>query len=172
LYALRAAIILLLLCPAPVLAAAIGAVNGARSAYCGLARRSHPPLTESRKLDDTAHLLARGTPLDQAEVRAGYRAARALWTEVSGAAADAAVERMVGQRFCGQLADPRLREVGAYGRGETGLWIVAAQPFTTPPQKDAAAVSRLSRWRRGGMRATWPCTTSSATRKQRPVPTS
>ena len=142
-YALRAAIILLLLCPAPVLAGAIGAVNGARSVYCGLARGSHPPLIENRKLDEIARLLARGEPLDQAEIRAGYRVARSLWIQISGAADDAAVERMVGRRFCTQLADPRLRQIGAYGRGESGLWIVVAQPFTTPPQKDAAAVSQL-----------------------------
>jgi uncharacterized protein YkwD len=134
---------LLLLHPAGVLAGPVGAVNHARIAYCGLARASHPPLAENRKLDDIARLLARGESLDEAQVRVGYRAARSLWIRISGAADDAAVERMVGLRFCGQLADPRLQEIGAYGRGESGLWIVAAQPFTTPSRQNAAAVSQL-----------------------------
>ncbi|MGH8179638.1 MAG: CAP domain-containing protein [Steroidobacteraceae bacterium] len=138
-----AAVILLLLHPAATLAGPIGAVNGARIAYCGLARARQPPLTENRKLDDIARRLAQGESLDEAQIRAGYRAARSLWIRISGAADDAAIERMVEQRFCGQLADPRLREIGAYGRGESGLWIVAAQPFTTPREKDATAVDQL-----------------------------
>ena len=134
--------VMLLLCPTVVLADAIGAVNRARTAYCGLSRTSHPTLTESRKLNDVAQLLARGRSLDGAERRAGYRAARALWIRIDGATDDAAVEQMVRRRFCGQLADPRLRHIGAYRRGKNELWIVVAQPFITPPEQDAAAVRR------------------------------
>lgn len=137
------AAVILLLRPVAALAGPIGAIIDARIAYCGLARAGHPPLTEKRELDDIARRLAGGESLEEAEARAGYRAARSLWIEIAGAADDAAVERMVGQRFCGQLADPRLREIGAFGRGESGLWIVLAQPFTTPLNKDAAAVSQL-----------------------------
>src|SRR6185437_6787295 len=68
----RAAAVVLLLCPVIALAGAIGAVNGALSGYCGLPRTTHPPLTESRKLDEIARLLAQGESLDQAELRAGY----------------------------------------------------------------------------------------------------
>ncbi|MGH8302373.1 MAG: CAP domain-containing protein [Steroidobacteraceae bacterium] len=50
---------------------------------------------------------------------------------------------MVSSRFCGQLADPKLRQIGAYGNGQGLLWIVVAAPFTTPRPGDAAAVSRL-----------------------------
>lgn len=135
--------LVLMLWPAPTLANPIRAVNGARSAYCGLSQRAHPPLVESRRLDEIARLLAQGESLDQAELRAGYRAARAVWIRISGATDDTAVERMVGQRFCGQMSDPRLRHIGTYRRGEGGLWIVVAQPFTVPPQRDAAAISRL-----------------------------
>jgi uncharacterized protein YkwD len=142
----RAAVILLLLqflWPTAALASAIGAVNRARAAYCGFSRTEYPPLTESRSLDEIARLLADGESLDQAEPRAGYRAARSLWIQITGATGDAAVEQMVSRQFCGQLADPRLRQIGAYGDGARGLWIVVAQPFTTPPVRDAAAVSRL-----------------------------
>ncbi|MHB8812917.1 MAG: CAP domain-containing protein [Steroidobacteraceae bacterium] len=134
-----------MLWPAPALAntrGAIAAVNGARVAYCRMPR-AQPSLTESRRLDEVARLLADGESLEDAELRAGYRAVRSVRIRISGAAGDAAVEQLVGRQFCGLIADPRLTHIGAYGSGESGLWIVVAQPFTTPPQWDAAAISRL-----------------------------
>jgi len=89
-----------------------------------------------------ARLLAGGESLDQAELRAGYRAARSLWIGISGATDDASVERIVSRRFCRQMTQPWLRDIGAYERGGN-LWLVFAQPFTTPPARDAVAVSRL-----------------------------
>jgi uncharacterized protein YkwD len=133
--------ILLLLCPAAALASAVAAVNRARTVYCGAPQAA--ALTESGKLDEIARLLAAGASLEQAQLRAGYRAERSVLIRISGADDDAAVARIVGQRFCGQISDPRLRHIGTYGRGNSGLWIVAAQPFTTPPKQDAAAVSQL-----------------------------
>ena len=134
---------MLLLGPAIARANAIGAVNRARSAYCGLSRAAHPPLMESRGLDEVARLIARGESLEQAQRHAGYQAARSLWIRISGATSDAAVGRMVSGQFCGQLADPKLRQIGAYGNGMGSLWIVVAAPFTTPRPSDAVAVSRL-----------------------------
>jgi uncharacterized protein YkwD len=134
---------LLLLAPAPLLANTVAVVNAARSAYCGLSRANQPPLIESRRLDQLARLLAHGESLEQAESRSGYTAARSVWIRIAGAAGDAAVERIIGQRFCGPLSDPGLRHIGIYGRGETGLTIVVAQPFTPPPETDAADISRL-----------------------------
>jgi len=139
--ALGAAVALILLQPMPALANAIAAVNGARNAYCGSPRATRP-LVESRKLDQVARLLAQGEPLESAETRAGYGAVRSVVIRISGAAGRTAVEQLIGRRFCGQIADPNLRQAGAYGRGDSGLWIVVAQPFTTPPLQDAAAVSR------------------------------
>jgi uncharacterized protein YkwD len=136
---LGAALTLLLLCP-PALADPIGAVNRARNGSCGYS--PHSRLTESRGLDEVARRLARGESLDQAELRAGYRAARSLWIEISGSTDDASVERMVRQRFCRQITQPSLRDIGDYERGGH-LWLVFAQPFTTPPVRDARAVSRL-----------------------------
>ena len=121
----------------------IAAVNRARTTYCGLSRATYPPLLESRGLDQVARLLARGESLGQAEQGAGYGAARSLWIRISGTTDDAAVERTVRGQFCGQLANPRLRHVGVYGNGGGSLWIVVAQPFTTPRIRDAAAVRRL-----------------------------
>lgn len=131
------------MCPAAALANAIGAVNHARTDYCGVPRAAHPSFVESRKLDEIARLLAQGESLDQAQLRAGYRAVRSVLIRISGADDDAAVERLVGQRFCGQISAPGLRHIGTYGSGASVLWIVVAQPFTTPPEQDAAIVSRL-----------------------------
>ena len=137
------ALTLLLVCPSFARANAIRAVNRARSAYCGFSPAAYPALVESGALDRVARLLARGESLDDAELHAGYRAARSLWIRISGATADASVERMVAGHFCGQLADPRLRHIGVYGEATGGLWIVVAEPFTTPRVQDAAATSRL-----------------------------
>ena len=136
-------IILLLLSPTAALANVIGAVNHARTDYCGVPRAAHTSFIENRKVDEIARLLARGESLDQAQLRAGYRAARSVLIRISGAGDDAAIERLVGQRFCGQISAPGLRHIGIYGSGASVLWIVVAQPFTTPPEQDAAVVSRL-----------------------------
>jgi hypothetical protein len=82
-------------------------------------------------------------PLEQAERRAGYAARRSLWIRVSGPRSDAALERLVARRFCRQLADPRLREIGVWRQGARELWILLAQPFITP-RRSAAAISRLA----------------------------
>jgi uncharacterized protein YkwD len=132
----------LLLCSSTVLANTIRAVNQARNSYCGLPRAGYPPLTANRKLNDVARLLAHGRSLGEAERRAGYRAARSLWIRITGDTDDASVAELVRRRFCGQLSDPHLRHIGTYRRGRGELWIVVAQPFTTPPQEDAAAASR------------------------------
>lgn len=136
-------IAVLLLCPTAALGSIVGAVNHARAAYCGLSSTAHPPLTASRKLDEVARLLAQGTSLADAERVAGYLAVRSLWIQITGSTNETAVERMVAQRFCGPLAASRLRQLGAYRRGRHELWIVVGEPFSTPPQRDAAAVSRL-----------------------------
>jgi uncharacterized protein YkwD len=133
---------LALLCPLPALATVVGAVNRARIAYCGLPR-AHAPLAESRGLDEVARRVGHGESLEQAELRVGYRAARSFWIEISGARDEGTVERMLSQRFCAQLTDPRLKHVGVFGSGAGGLWIVLAEPFTTPAIGDATAVSQL-----------------------------
>lgn len=114
-----------------------------RVGYCGGPRlASRLPLTHSRKLDEAARRLARGASLEQAELRSGYQAERSLWIEITGARSDAAVERTIGRRFCGQLADPRLRQIGIWRPKARALWIVVAQPFHAPRRGNAAAISR------------------------------
>ena len=136
------ALVALLVFPTAALASAIGAVNHARAAGCGLARSHYPQLAASRQLNVVARFLAHGVPLADAERNAGYPAVRALWIQIAGDTDDSSVEAMVARRFCAALADPRLRQIGAYQSSRRVLWIVVAQPLRTVPVRDAAAVSR------------------------------
>ena len=142
-HSLGAVLLLLVFRPVPALANTITAINIARSAYCTSPRATRPPLIESRRLDRVARLLAHGAPLERAEAGAGYSAARSVSIRIAGAQGSAAVAQLLGRRFCGQIADPRLRQVGAYGRGDSGLWIVVAEPFTTPRLQDSGTMSEL-----------------------------
>jgi uncharacterized protein YkwD len=131
---------MLLLFPLRAPASTIRAVNRARAADCDFPRPP-PPLVASRELDEVARRLAQGFSLEQAQRRAGYVAARSLWIRITGATDDTAVRRMIGRQFCGQLGSPHLRAIGVYHRRDA-VWIVVAQPLTTPSVQDAAAVSR------------------------------
>jgi uncharacterized protein YkwD len=88
-----------------------------------------------------ARLLADGDSLRRAQIVAGYRAARSLWIEIGGPTDMASLERIMSRRFCAQLTQTALRNVGIHQQGNT-LWVVLAQPFLTPPAQDAAAVRR------------------------------
>jgi uncharacterized protein YkwD len=135
------ALILLLLSATPALAGIVGAINHLRSAECGASPLSRLPLRESRELDRVARLLAEGQSFARAQHVAGYRAARSLWIEIGGSTEVPSLERILRRRFCAQLTQPALRNIGIYRQGDT-LWVVLAQPFLTPPAQDAAAVRR------------------------------
>jgi len=135
------AVILLLLSPKLALAGIVDAINHVRSAECGASPLSRLPLQESRALDRVARLLADGQSLGRAQLVAGYRAARSLWIEIGGSTDVASLERIMSRRFCAQLTQPALRNIGIYQQSGT-LWVVLAQPFMTPPAQDAAAVRR------------------------------
>lgn len=119
----------------------VGAINHVRSAECGAAPRSRFPLRESRELDRVARLLADGQSLGRAQLVAGYRAARSLWIEIGGSTDVPSLERIMSRRFCAQLTQPALRNIGIYQQGDA-LWVVLAQPLRTPPVQDAVAVGR------------------------------
>lgn len=135
-------LVALLICPTAAFASAIGAVNHARAAGCGLAPAHYPQLAASRRLNVVARFLAHGAPLADAERNAGYLAVRALWIQIVGDTDDSSVEAMVAHRFCAALADPELRQIGAYRSSRRVLWIVVAQPLHALPAQDAATVSR------------------------------
>ncbi|HYK25609.1 MAG TPA: hypothetical protein VEV18_05080, partial [Steroidobacteraceae bacterium] len=63
-------------------------------------------------MDVAAERLANGAALAQATAAAGYRAMSSVSLEISGDLSDAALQRLFENRFCTQLTDPALREIG------------------------------------------------------------
>jgi uncharacterized protein YkwD len=78
--------------------------------------------------------------LARAQKAAGYHAASVATVEISGVS-DSEFERLLTQQFCSAATEPEFREIGIYQQGAS-VWIAMAQPFTPPPTRDAAAVSR------------------------------
>lgn len=113
-------------------------MNDLRRTGCGT---SLAPLARSSRLDAAADRMARGTTLHDALASAGYRADYATAIHVTGRADDAAVRRLLGQRYCADVAHSDVRDVGvAQSAGE--LRIVLAAPFEPPLPSEAAEVAR------------------------------
>lgn len=93
-----------------------------------------------------AERLASGAALEPAIAAVGYRAMSSVSLEISGDLSDAAVERVLANRFCAQLMEPALREIGIYRQGDR-LWLLAAAPFAVPelidPRRVAEQVNAL-----------------------------
>jgi uncharacterized protein YkwD len=91
-------------------------------------------------LDTAAERLASGAALAQTTAAVGYRAMSSVSLEISGDLSEAAVERVLTSRFCTQLTDPALRDIGIYQQGDR-LWILAAAPFAVPELTDSRRVA-------------------------------
>lgn len=95
----------------------------------GACAAAAPPLAPRDMLDAAASRVAQGAPLDAAFKAAGYRMAQAQVITVSGQGLRAGLEKMLAQRFCAQLGNTKLTDIGVYER-RNQLWIVLAAPFT------------------------------------------
>jgi uncharacterized protein YkwD len=122
----------------PARADIVDDVNAIRAQGCG-GLRVAPPLRLRRDLSRAARLIARGHELRDALQAVAYGASNSASVRVTSTGGDASVARTLRTRFCSQLLQPDLREIGVYRRGDA-RWLVLAAPFTAP--KDAAAVSR------------------------------
>jgi uncharacterized protein YkwD len=115
------------------------AVNDARLHDCpssaGLLR-----LRGSTRLNDAARRLSYGDSLDKATRQSGYRTVTATALQVTNVPGDRDVERLVAMRFCSQLTQRDLREIGTFRRGPD-VWLLLAAPFVPPPPRDWAAIS-------------------------------
>ena len=125
----------------PVRADLVGAINELRAHGCAGKSGAKPPLRAAASLDDAARRMARGSAEREAMSDAGYRAVTWALIHVSGTAEDQAVARLVGERFCDQVAQAAFRHIGVARRGDE-TWIVLAAPFSAPAPGDARAVSR------------------------------
>lgn len=99
-----------------------------------------PALREQLQLRSAAALRARGSPLKSALDASGYRAQRSIEWRLTGYPSSQAVTQYLVRSQCDRLRDPAITEAGVVRNG-SNYWIVAAVPFTPPPQADANGVA-------------------------------
>ena len=132
------------LAPAVVLANVVDITNAVRSKGCGWQSVAHRPVLAHRQLNEAARRLSGGDSLQEATSKSGYRARQSASIVFQHTNGDADIARMLAQRFCRIVADPDLREIGVYQRGDK-TWMVLAAPFSPPAADDAPAVAHRVR---------------------------
>jgi uncharacterized protein YkwD len=130
-----------LLLPVAAAADVVDAVNAVRRTGCDGRPGGVPPLRENRRLDEVAHRLAQGAPLEAAEQRSGYHAVSSFSVEISGVPPSGDVAAILGRQFCPQATNAAFRELGSYARGGD-VWLAFAEPFAPPAAGDLGAISR------------------------------
>jgi len=117
------------------------ALSQSRSQGCGGHAGVHAPLHPVPQLNQAAQRMARGEPADRAARESGYRSTRMFSANMSGYRSAAAVAKVMAEKYCSALSDPKLTDVGVHQQGAS-YWIVLAAPFAPPPPSSAAAVSQ------------------------------
>jgi len=134
-----ATLLALLLASAPASGSPAAAVNQARRLACTSGLRSE--LHETRALDAVASRLARGDSLHNALGLLQVRPASAASMHLVGLNDDRAIASAVAGRFCRDLANPALREIGVAQTGRD-LWIVVIAPLAAPGPAEQPAIAR------------------------------
>ena len=119
----------------------IAVINGFRTNGCG---REPAPRTRVRPdtaLDAVARALGNDMPLEDALEEADYPAASSASFHARGSRDDEAIRRLLAQRFCGAINDPRYTEIGVFQRRDE-TWIVLAARQAAPPQLEPFAVQQ------------------------------
>jgi uncharacterized protein YkwD len=98
-------------------------------------------LRETRALDAIASRLARGDSLHGALGLLPVRPVAATSMHLVGLDDDRAIASAVAGRFCRELADPALREIGISRTGRD-LWIVVVAPLAAPGPADQPVIAR------------------------------
>src|SRR5262245_16589140 len=110
-----AAVLVLLSLPAR--AELVDIVNDIRASGCE--RRA--PVAHVEKdaaLDVAAGLVARGSALDAALAKSGYRATSATSINVGGAGTDAGIREVLAGGFCDKVNNAAFTAIGTYDRGK------------------------------------------------------
>lgn len=118
----------------------IDIVNGIRSTGC---ERRAPVATRVERdaaLDTAAGLIARGSKIDAALIKAGYRATSATSINIGGIAGDAAIRAALADSFCAKVNNAAYTAIGSYARGNE-VWLVLAQRFEAVATSDARSVA-------------------------------
>ncbi len=92
------------------------------------------------QLNQAAERIARGQRGVEALQQAGYRYTRMYQVQLTGARSAGAAADLMAQRYCPQLADPGLTELGVHQRGQA-WWVVLAAPFMPPAPSAAGEVA-------------------------------
>jgi uncharacterized protein YkwD len=116
------------------------AVNWARQHGCA-ASATPAPFKNSMALQKAARRLAGGEALQDAMAAEGYLSSESVALHFSGAVSDAQIARALSAKHCGDLTNPKLREIGADRRGRE-VWMVLAAPVSLLTAADAESVSR------------------------------
>ncbi len=139
--ALVALVAFITLAPAVAAADVVDITNAVRSQGCGKKSVAHRPILAHRQLNEAARRLSRGDTLQEATSKSGYRARQSATIVFSYTNGDADISRMLAKRFCRIIADPDMREMGVYQRGDR-MWMVLAVPFSPPSPDDARVVAQ------------------------------
>jgi uncharacterized protein YkwD len=109
-----------------------------RVAGCQARAGTQVPIRISAALNAAAAQWSRGTPLQSAIERSGYRQDQSAGLHVEGSAQVQA--QALTQRLCTALTDPSIIDAGVQTRGED-VWIVLAAPFAAPAPAAAGSIA-------------------------------
>ena len=127
----------------------VASINQVRAAGCEAKEGGIASLRIAPRLDATACSVGGAVPLQTALKQAGYRSKKSVALHVSGAIDDAALAKILRQRYCTTIIDAAFREIGIH-RDAGNVWVVLAAPFAPPGANDRApqknALRRCGRW--------------------------
>jgi len=116
---------------------ALSIMRSLRSSGCGGRSGVPAPLNAHAALNSAAALWSRGTPLQSAIARSGYREDQSAGLHVSGDIQS--LRPALSQRLCAALTDASMIDAGILVRGRD-IWIVVAAPFAVPAAAAAGTV--------------------------------
>jgi uncharacterized protein YkwD len=96
-------------------------------------------LRPTGQLDQAAQLWSTGRPLQEAMLRAGYRADEVQGLRISGS--DAAARDVLRRQLCDALRAGTLRELGVHQSGSR-RWVILARAYDVPGAAQAPAIAR------------------------------
>jgi uncharacterized protein YkwD len=96
-------------------------------------------LAHDAALDAVAAQMSRGARLADAIEATHFHARLSASIAVSGAQDQAALARLIAERFCREALNPDFQRAGSAQRGRD-VWIILATPFTLPLSEDARVI--------------------------------
>lgn len=133
---------LLLLAPV-ALADPVTVINTLRAEGCGGQTAVGTPVQPARALDDVARELSRNDGLKEAFERIGYLAASSTSFHVRGSQKDDVVRRILAERYCSAINDPRYDEIGFFDSDDEAWIVLAVRRPSPPPLKPTAVAQRV-----------------------------